>query len=300
VPQGSASPGDKGVRETLKVLGPRSRALAWVLFLVYLIFGVAIFGSAIAGHLSTPAFIAAAGFATAVFIVGIVALTKIEMKVEETRRQTLVLVPSSATPDSAVLNGLVNSTLEVICRATSLPDDPAVAGMRAFIFKVEGDKLMCRYFWALNPTTEEVAVTSFPLTEEAAEEVAVVECVLRKKTTRTEVQPLSADLSPELGPVDSDLRYVLAAPIWNETSTEVWGTVDFDASNHLGRERLSSEAAKAAILGLTQHLRVIFNLTEPSANPASKPAGRTRRRSRPKAVSNGKPNGKADAPAVVA
>lgn len=291
MPQGPSSAGDKGVRETLKTLGPRSRALAYVLFLVYLIFGVSIFGSAIAGDLSAAAFITAVVCATVIFIVGLVALTKIEMKVEETRRQTLVLVPSPATPDSAVLNGLVRSTLEVICRATSLPDDPEAAGMRAFIFKVEGDQLMCRYYWALNPTTEEVAVTAFPLTEEAAHQIAVVKCVMNKETTCTEVQPLSAELSQVQGPVDSDLRFVLAAPIWNKTRSEVWGTVDFDASNNLGRERLSSKPARAAILQLTQHLEVIFNLTEaPSTNGTHKPAGRTRRRARPKAPAKSKPD----------
>lgn len=297
MPQGSTSPGDKEVRKTLKLIGARSRGLVYALFLVYLIIAIVI---GAASGLAIADFITVIVCITAVFIVGLALLTKIEMKVEETKQKSLPSFgPSPATPDSAVLNGLVKSTLEVICRTTCLPDDPQVAGMRAFIFKVEGDELVCRYYWALNPTTEEVNVTRFELTEAVAKQVAVVECVMKKTTIRKEVQPLSAELSQEKVPVESELRYVLAAPIWNKASSEVWGTVDFDASNNLGRERLSSEAAKAAILQLTQHLRVIFNLTEePAADGGPKPAGRVRRRRQPKAVGAGAAKGKAEAKPV--
>jgi hypothetical protein len=261
VPDGETAAGDSGVRAILNTLGPRSRAISYVLFLVYLIFGVSIFSSAGVGGLSSTAFIVAVICATAVLIVGILAIRGIEVMVEQNDATRLVLVSSSETPDSPVLNGLVNSTLEAICRAASLPDQPDAAGMRAFIFRVEGDQLVCRYYWALNPTTEEVAVTSFPLTMEAAKEVAVVECVMKKKITRTAVHPLSSSLSQEKGQVESNLNYVLAAPIWNEEMTEIWGTVDFDASNSMGRDRLSSPGADTAIFQLTKHLQVIFNLT---------------------------------------
>jgi hypothetical protein len=279
VPVSSTPAGDEGVRAILKIFGPRTRALSWVLFLVYLVFGVSIFSSTTVGHLSSTAFIVTVICATVVLIVGLIAISKIEIMVErgDQDEKRLVLRPSSETPDSALLNGLVNSTLEAICRAASLPDDPKEAGMRAFIFRVEGDQLVCRYYWAQNPTSEAVGVTSFPLTREAAKEVVVVDCVLSKGTKRTAVQPLSSSLSQEKGRVESDLNYVLAAPIWNESMTEVWGTVDFDTSNRLGCERLSSPGADAAIFQLTKHLQVIFNATSaPSKTAKPRPKAKVK------------------------
>ena len=132
--------------------------------------------------------------------------------------------------------------------------------MRAFIFKHEGNDLVCRSFWAQNPTSEQVGVTRFHLTAEVAQTVAVVRCALDGDITRTPVTSLPASLEKVAShSVSQDLTFVLAAPILDRNQ-QVWGTVDFDTSNELGTERLSADLAATAIFKLTQYLQVMFSL----------------------------------------
>ena len=170
------------------------------------------------------------------------------------------------------MDALVNSTLEMICRATSLPLAPDEARVRAFIFKAEGGELVCRHYWAQNPTSEKVGVTRFPMTKEIAQSVAVVRCALNREITRTSVDPLPAEMESEPTTVERDLTFVLAAPILDQNQ-QLWGTIDFDTSNGVGRERLSTPLADAAIFQLTQHLQVIFSLSSDGAVPVAGSAG---------------------------
>jgi len=265
----SHEPGDrfKGILGILNVLGPRTRVLALLLIVVDSIFSASIFSARAATGLSNSAFDVAIIVLGIILVASIVAITWIELTVERNDRNGL-LQPSEGTPSTVVLDALVNSTLEAICRAASLPLAPDHAGMRAFIFEVEGAELVCRYYWALNPTSEKAGVTRFPLTAEAAEEVAVVRCARQGKITRSPVSPLGADLDQRASEsVERDLTFVLAAPILGPTK-QVWGTVDFDTSNELGEERLLTPFADAAIFQLTQHLQVIFSLRSETV-PAS-------------------------------
>jgi hypothetical protein len=265
----STDSGDRygGVRGILDVLGPRTRVLALLLIIVDSIFGAAIFSTRAATNLSDNAFSVAIVVLGVVLVMSVVAITIIELTVERNDRKG-PLQPSKGTPSTEILDALVNSTLEAICRAASLPLAPDHARMRAFIFQVEGNELVCKYYWALNPTSEKVNVTKFPLTADAAEEVAVVRCALERKITRTPVSPLGGDLDRTAAEsVERDLTFVLAAPILGPNK-KVWGTVDFDTSNELGKERLLTPLADAAIFQLTQHLQVIFSLR--SNTPAVK------------------------------
>jgi hypothetical protein len=268
-----ARDGEKGVSGVLKVLGPRTRTLALLLLIVDSLFGVSIFSTGVVSNLSTGGFETAVICLVVVLLASVVAITIIELTVERNKGQMNLLRPSDRTPNSAVLNTLVNSTLEMICRTTSLPLAPDQARVRAFIFKREGKELLCKHYWAQNPTSEKVDITFFPLTEEAAEKVAVVRCALDRKITRTPIEPLPADLTDEgTTGVEPDLTFVLAAPILDRNK-ELWGTIDFDTSTEVGRERLSTPLADAAIFQLTQHLQVIFSLSAgdipaPSANDA--------------------------------
>lgn len=254
------SSGDRqgGATNLLKTLGPRTRGLALVLLVIDSIFGLSIFSVGVTGNMSGSDFVVAVIVLGALLLASLVAITRVELTVQRDDQHDRSLKRSAQTPDSAVLDGLVNSTLEMICRATSLPLAPDQAGMRAFIFKREGDVLVCRYYWALNPTCEKAGITQFPLTREVAQDVAVVRCALDRRITRTRVAPLPESASDT---VDDDLTFVLAAPILDEDQ-RAWGTIDFDTSNELGKERLSTDLADAAIFQLSQHLQVIFGLLD--------------------------------------
>jgi hypothetical protein len=254
----------RGLRGVLQTLGPRTRTLALVLVVVDSIFGASIFSTGVVSHLSGNDFEVAVICAAALLLASIVAITLVELLVEQ--HQAMTLQRSSHTPSSEVLDALVKSTLEMICRVTSLPHAPDIARMRAFIFRVEGDELVCSHYWALNPTSEKVGVTRFPLTEEAGSRVAVVKCALEQKITRTPVDPLPTTLVPGDENVAQDLTFVLAAPILDEKK-RIWGTVDFDTSSDLGRDRLLTQDADAAIFQLTQHLQVIFELGGAASKP---------------------------------
>jgi len=250
---------EKGVRGILTTLGPRTRTLALLLLIVDSIFGVSIFSTGVAAHLSNEAFEVAVAGVVVLLLASVVAITIVELEVEQNKRQAKAPKRDAETPGS-VLDGLVNSTLEMICRATSLPLAPDQARVRAFIFKREGNALVCKHYWALNQTSEKVDVTRFPLTKQAAETVAVVRCVLDRQITRTPVGPLPVELTTGASEsVEQDLAFVLAAPILDQKG-QVWGTIDFDTSNDVGRERLSTPLADAAIFQLTRHLQVIFSL----------------------------------------
>lgn len=167
------------------------------------------------------------------------------------------LQPSALTPDTELLNRLVNSCIESLCRAASLPASPSKLRLRVFVFRSEGQELVCRYYWSQDPVTEKVGQLRFALTETTAEKVAVVRAAVRKTTCRTAVRPLPNDAAGIIGDVADDLTYVLACPIFNEDGT-VWGTVDFDTATEAGTELLLTEDANAAIFRIAKHLELVL------------------------------------------
>jgi hypothetical protein len=206
--------GDSGIRGIINILEPRTRTLALVLLVADSIFGVSIFSTAAIVHLSGEAVTVAVICVSLILLAAIAAIMRVELTVERGERSARALKPSDRTPSSEVLDALVNNTLEAICRATSLPLAPDVARMRAFIFKVEDSELVCRCYWALNPTSEKVSTTRFEITEEVARDVAVVQCVRDRAITRSEIHPLLNSLNQAASQtIRPDLIFVLAAPI---------------------------------------------------------------------------------------
>lgn len=168
------------------------------------------------------------------------------------------------------LNRLITDALETICRFVSAPVTPEKASLRAFIFRQEGEELVCRYFWDPYESTEEVGETRFHIDEETASRVSVVRCFLDNKPQRTEpnekadeiegssVTPLPKNFKGLKGEIKPTLRYILAAPIRNEDDT-IWGVIDFDASNNIGKKLLQKEETSSAIiLRLARHLSTIL------------------------------------------
>ena len=169
--------------------------------------------------------------------------------------------PSPLTPDSPILSSLIQGAIETVCRGVSVPQTPETAGLRAFIFQLRGNELVCSHYWSPNPTREEVGITKFALTRELADEVAVVRAALDKNPCRTAVAPLADNLEGVSGSIDAELNFVLAAPILNKDGT-IWGVVDFDSGNDVGEALLKTTVSDSVMYNLAEHLRLIFSLTE--------------------------------------
>jgi hypothetical protein len=168
------------------------------------------------------------------------------------------LQPSALTPNVPLLNELVRGAIETVCRAVSLPQTPESARLRVFIFRVDGNSLVCTHFWSPNPTQEEVGLR-FELRPSLANQVAVVRAALNRRITGTPVEKLPPDLTGVEGEVSSDLKFVLAAPII-DTNQRVWGVVDFDTTTEVGRSLLQSEISDQVMFQLARHLLLIFTL----------------------------------------
>lgn len=173
---------------------------------------------------------------------------------EHNHRGPIPVTPSERTPDPEFLTPIINSAIETVCRAVSLPDTPDGASLRAFIFQRQGDQLVCTHYWAENPVVEAVGITRFDLTEEAEQDVAVVRAFKSKSTVGTPIRPNPRGAH---GAVDQQIRYVLATPIFNKDRT-VWGCVDFDTANDIGEPLLSSRISESVMLQLARHLSIIF------------------------------------------
>lgn len=244
-------------RWSLSSLNERTRTIGLLLLVVDSIFGAGILVGAASSNLSSTEFVISVVVLGVVLLGSLLAITRIELAAAGAPSG---VSPSPLTPSTALLDELVNGALQMVCRATSLPQTPESAKLRAFIFRLEGDQLVCRYYWSPNPTQEEVGRTRFAATPEVASEVAVVRCALSHKITRTPVLPLSNAVATETeGGVAADLTFVLAAPILARDGS-VWGTVDFDTSTDTGEALLSTEVSDAAMYQLSQHIQVIFRL----------------------------------------
>ncbi|HKO44643.1 MAG TPA: nucleotide-binding protein [Pyrinomonadaceae bacterium] len=165
---------------------------------------------------------------------------------------------------SKELNNVITDALETICRFMGLPLSPQKAKLRAFIFRKEGEELVCRYFWDPYQSEERVGTTRFRIDEETAKSVVVVRCYLDNAARRTPLEtesavaPLPKSFKGVKGSIKPTLNYVLAAPIRKDDDS-VWGVVDFDASNEIGKKLLQKEeTANAVILRLAKHLSSIL------------------------------------------
>jgi hypothetical protein len=164
------------------------------------------------------------------------------------------------------LNSLMTEALETVCRTMSTPLTPEKASLRAFIFRKEKEQLICQHFWDPSESEEKIGTTKFQIDKETAEKVVVVRCFLDNALRRTNgdlieystVKPLPKKFTGVKGGVKASLTYVVAAPIRSEDES-VWGVVDFDASNNIGKRLLQSEkVCDAVMLRLARHLSFLL------------------------------------------
>ena len=196
-----------------------------------------------------------------VTIIGIVAVEVTEVRAGKADPGRLT--PSPLTPQSEFLNDLINSAIQTVCRAVSLPQTPQAAKLRVFIFRKANDQLVCSHFWSQDPVAEQVGKLRFVLNSEVAKRVAVVRAALDDHICRTSIEPLPAGLGGITGDVADDLNFVLAAPI-KDSKGVIWGTVDFDAASEAGRALLQNEVSNSVMFQLAKHLSVIFGLRNES------------------------------------
>ena len=149
---------------------------------------------------------------------------------------------------------LVLSALKVASSALTIPLSFDISKIRAFIFKLEGNELVCRHFWTPPQiqTREEVGL-SFKMDSETAKQVAVVQAARNKRVVGVSVSPLAEDLDGVQGEVEEDICFILAAPILGPNG-EVWGTVDLDTSSPEGEKLLKQPLSKNVIFELGKHL----------------------------------------------
>lgn len=197
-----------------------------------------------------------------ILVITILGIVRIEISVHKNPPTAVPkLMPSQLTPDSPLLKELIDSAIQSMCRAMSLPQTPEQAKLRIFIFRKEGNQLICSHYWAPNPVKEMVGELRFGINAEVAQKVAVVKSVINSSIARTEVNPLPHNLKGMHGEVTDELSFVLAVPIF-KTDGSIWGTIDFDAGNDTGKKLLETEVSDAAMFQLSQHLKVILSLPE--------------------------------------
>jgi hypothetical protein len=206
-----------------------------------------------------------------IFAITVIGVTLIKLADLKNKRKTSTdIVQSGLTKDSPLLYQIMVGAVQTVCRGVTVPRTPEEAGIRAFIFQVEGSHLVCTHYWA--PANllvrEQVNVLSFPLERSLADDVVVVRAYFDKQPVRTAPQSLSKAGQGIKGHVNEDLQFVLAAPITNKDGS-VWGVVDLDASNDVGRALLSNGVSNNVMYHLAAHLRLLFSLTE--QNPAAAP-----------------------------
>ncbi|HTL07237.1 MAG TPA: nucleotide-binding protein [Chitinophagaceae bacterium] len=148
---------------------------------------------------------------------------------------------------------LVHSALKNVCSALCAPASAEAASLRAFVFKKEHETLVCTHAWSPNPVREVINQLMFAINSETEKQVAVVKAALRKEVCASPISVLPENIEGVEGAIDENLCFVLAAPILGPDG-EVWGTVDFDASNKTGENILRKQMSKSVLFDLGKHL----------------------------------------------
>jgi Predicted nucleotide-binding protein containing TIR-like domain len=156
---------------------------------------------------------------------------------------------------------LVERALHTICSALAIPKTPYDARLRAFVFKKEGNSLVCSHFWAPNKVKEVVGELMFGINPETEKQVAVVKAFRQKKVCSSPISVLPENLEGVKGEVEDDLCFVLAAPIMKPDG-EVWGIVDFDASNKEGEYILRQHTSEVLLFELGNLLNCLLHQNE--------------------------------------
>ena len=196
-----------------------------------------------------------------VIVIGLIALERAEQDTSDKRQVT----GSPLTPNSPLLESIIIGAMHTVCRGVTVPKTPEEVALRAFIFRKQGEALICTHFWAPESMIirEEVGLT-FPLRRDLADKVAVVRAYFDAEPGRTRVEHFSEEQEGVKGEISESVNFVLAVPIFEDRSRNgIWGVVDLDSSNEIGRNLLSSDVSDNVMWHLAEHIRLLFSLAEP-------------------------------------
>jgi hypothetical protein len=198
----------------------------------------------------------------AIVVIGVVMIELAELRRKD--QPSAAFLPSPLTADSPLLNEIIRGAVHTVCRGVTVPKTPEEARLRAFIFKKHGNQLVCTHFWAPdNLRVREVVGLSFDLDRTLVDKVVVLKAFFDRRPARTTVQPMPKNMKGVKGEVSEDIEFVLAVPIYNrDKENSVWGVVDFDTSNDIGKVLLSNDVSDTVMYHLAEHLRLIFSLSE--------------------------------------
>lgn len=243
---------DKRWPDILRTIDTKTKVLALISLLAEALFGASL--TKLPKEQTLYALIVCA----AILVITIIGIVIIEVR--SANLPVTEVRPSPLTPDTKLLNQLVDGALETVCRAVSIPETPESARLRVFIFRKNGTQLTCSHYWAPNPVRELVNRLHFEINSGVAKDVAVVQAAIDERITRTKVKPLPAYMKKVTGEISDELTFVVAAPI-RRADGSIWGIVDFDAGSDKGKNLLLTEVADAALFQLALHLQVIFSLS---------------------------------------
>lgn len=175
-----------------------------------------------------------------------------------TKIKRAVLQASGKTANEDLVDRLIQGMLMVACRALAIPFTTEETKLRTFIFRKVEAKLICTHFWAPSHVSESIGLT-FDINSETEKQVAVVKAAVTRKVCSVSVSVLPDQLGGVHGSIERDLCFILAAPILGPKG-EVWGTVDFDASNPRGENILRNEISHNVLFELGKHLYWILSI----------------------------------------
>ncbi|SFO75808.1 Predicted nucleotide-binding protein containing TIR-like domain-containing protein [Chitinophaga sp. YR627] len=155
-----------------------------------------------------------------------------------------------------MIKTLVDKSLRIACEAISNPFMAAESTIRIFFFKLENGSLRCKHYWAAKQVIESNR-TSFEINEETEKQVAVVMAFKRRRVIGVAISVLPKHMEGVQGEVDANLCYVLAIPIF-DAQGDVWGVIDFDASNSRGENILRRETTSDTLFQLGNLIYEIY------------------------------------------
>ncbi|WP_171090278.1 hypothetical protein [Usitatibacter rugosus] len=145
----------------------------------------------------------------------------------------------------------INDRLELSARAASLPSTPE--DIRAFLFGVESNDLICMGAWSLHKRCEDINVLQFNAKEHA--DLAVIKAWRMRQVQAAKIpRPSQAALAKDIK-VEPGLKFVLAAPV--VVGPTIWGVVDFDTTTASGAKILASPSALTVVLKLAEQIAQI-------------------------------------------
>jgi hypothetical protein len=200
----------------------------------------------------------------AFFVVALVLLVLLEW-LENKKTDGEGVSGSPLTPEDPLLKSIVIGVMHTVCRGVTVPRTPEEAKLRAFIFRKQGEALVCTHFWAPESMiVKEHVGLNFPLERKLADRVAVVRAYFDGEPARTPVEEFSEDEAGVIGEISDEINFVLAVPIFSDESrSNIIGVVDIDSSNEIGQALLASSVSDNVMWHLAEHIRLLFSLTEP-------------------------------------